>query len=157
MTSSQPSHSRTSGNQQNCRPPAAEILLATFAAWCHDVLRWRHAMWVYQQSEWRWIYMDHYPPRSQGRSIYSWLLTTSPSGQRSTRWRTRKLLPLQRWVYLPIWSSAAAAFWNFESKVFAEMCAILGVKKTRTTALHPQSDRIVKRLNWTLESQQVRW
>ena len=29
---------------------------------------------------------------------------------------------------------------NFESNVFAEMCRLLGIQKTRTTALHPQPD-----------------
>lgn len=42
---------------------------------------------------------------------------------------------------------------NFESAVFSEMCALLGVEKTRTTPLHPQSDGMVERFNRTLESQ----
>ena len=42
---------------------------------------------------------------------------------------------------------------NFESNVFQEMCELLGIKKTRTTALHPQSDGLVERVNRTLESQ----
>ena len=41
---------------------------------------------------------------------------------------------------------------NFESNVFREMCSLLGVDKTRTTALHPQSDGMVERFNRTLES-----
>uniref|UniRef100_W8B595 RNA-directed DNA polymerase n=1 Tax=Ceratitis capitata TaxID=7213 RepID=W8B595_CERCA len=40
---------------------------------------------------------------------------------------------------------------NFESAVFQEMCQILGIRKTRTTALHPQSDGMVERFNRTLE------
>ena len=42
---------------------------------------------------------------------------------------------------------------NFESQVFGEMCKILGMKKTRTTPLHPQSDGMVERYNRTLEHQ----
>ena len=42
---------------------------------------------------------------------------------------------------------------NFESVVFAEMCNLLGVHKTRTTPLHPQSDGMVERFNQTLEAQ----
>lgn len=34
---------------------------------------------------------------------------------------------------------------NFESKVFSEICKLLGIKKTRTTPLHPQSDGMVQR------------
>lgn len=40
---------------------------------------------------------------------------------------------------------------NFESDVFREICSIMGIKKTRTTALHPQSDGMVERFNRTLE------
>lgn len=32
---------------------------------------------------------------------------------------------------------------NFESTVFREICKILGILKTRTTPLHPQSDGMV--------------
>ncbi|KAJ8006486.1 hypothetical protein DPEC_G00107750 [Dallia pectoralis] len=39
---------------------------------------------------------------------------------------------------------------NFESRVFAEMCQRLGVEKTRTTPLHPQSDGLVERFHRTL-------
>lgn len=42
---------------------------------------------------------------------------------------------------------------NFESNIFQEMCAMLGIHKTRTTPLHPQSDGMVERLNRTLEAQ----
>ena len=42
---------------------------------------------------------------------------------------------------------------NFESAVFAEMCDLLGMVKTRTTPRHPQSDGMVERFNWTLETQ----
>ena len=38
---------------------------------------------------------------------------------------------------------------NFESTLIAEMCHLLGIKKTRTTSYHPQSDRLVERLNRT--------
>ena len=39
---------------------------------------------------------------------------------------------------------------NFESKLFQEMCKILGINKTRTTAYHPQSDGLVERFNRSL-------
>ncbi len=39
---------------------------------------------------------------------------------------------------------------NFESEVFKEMCQILGVTKTRTTAYNPKSDGMVERFNKTL-------
>lgn len=39
---------------------------------------------------------------------------------------------------------------NFESKIFQELMLLLGIKKTRTTPLHPQSDGMVERLNRTL-------
>lgn len=40
---------------------------------------------------------------------------------------------------------------NFESAIFKEMCDVYGIKKTRTTPLHPQSDGMVERFNRTLE------
>ena len=39
---------------------------------------------------------------------------------------------------------------NFESSVFLGMCEILGIRKTRTTPLHPQSDGMVERMNRTM-------
>ena len=39
---------------------------------------------------------------------------------------------------------------NFESQVFTQ---VLGIEKTRTTPLHPQSDGMVERYNRTLEHQ----
>lgn len=33
---------------------------------------------------------------------------------------------------------------NFESTVFREICKILGIQKSRTTPLHPQSDGMVE-------------
>jgi transposase InsO family protein len=42
---------------------------------------------------------------------------------------------------------------NFESAVFSGVCKLLGVDKTRTTALHPESDGMVERFNRTLENQ----
>ncbi|KAL5509722.1 hypothetical protein EMCRGX_G005140 [Ephydatia muelleri] len=39
---------------------------------------------------------------------------------------------------------------NFEAKVLKEVCQLLGVKKTRTTPYHPQSDGLVERFNRTL-------
>lgn len=42
---------------------------------------------------------------------------------------------------------------NFEAKLFMEMCKQLGIHKTRTTPLHPQSDGLVERFNRTLGAQ----
>ncbi|UYV72261.1 hypothetical protein LAZ67_9002385 [Cordylochernes scorpioides] len=42
---------------------------------------------------------------------------------------------------------------NFESRLFAQMCKLLGSHKTRTTPLHPQSDGMVEKFNRTLASQ----
>lgn len=39
---------------------------------------------------------------------------------------------------------------NFESDVFRRICESFGIHKTRTTALHPQSDGMVERFNRTL-------
>jgi hypothetical protein len=41
---------------------------------------------------------------------------------------------------------------NFESRLFSEICKLLGIRKTRTTAYHAQSDGLVERFNQTLES-----
>ncbi|KAK3104661.1 hypothetical protein FSP39_007335 [Pinctada imbricata] len=41
---------------------------------------------------------------------------------------------------------------QFESALFQEMCKLLGIKKTRTTPYHPQSDGMVERFNRTLTS-----
>ena len=41
---------------------------------------------------------------------------------------------------------------NFESSLFKEVAALLGIEKTRTTAFHPQSDGMVERFNRTLEA-----
>ena len=38
----------------------------------------------------------------------------------------------------------------FESKIFQEMTRLLGIRKTRTTALHPQSDGQVERHHQTI-------
>ena len=39
---------------------------------------------------------------------------------------------------------------NFESRVFAEMCDLLGIEKTRTTPLNPKSDGFIERFNRTM-------
>ena len=39
---------------------------------------------------------------------------------------------------------------NFESALVKEICEMLGIKKTRTTPYHPQSDGLVERFNRTL-------
>ena len=41
---------------------------------------------------------------------------------------------------------------NFESALIAEICKLLGIKKSRTTPYHPQSDGLVERLNRTILS-----
>ena len=40
---------------------------------------------------------------------------------------------------------------DFESGVFKGLCHLLGIRKTRATPLHPQSDGMVERFNRTLE------
>ncbi|KAL7868740.1 hypothetical protein SRHO_G00101240 [Serrasalmus rhombeus] len=42
---------------------------------------------------------------------------------------------------------------NFEAGVFSAMCECLGIQKTRTSPLHPQSDGLVERFNRTLAKQ----
>ena len=42
---------------------------------------------------------------------------------------------------------------NFESALFAEVCQLLDIQKTRTTPYHPQSNGKVERYNRTLEMQ----
>ena len=39
---------------------------------------------------------------------------------------------------------------NFESMLFKETCKLLGIEKTRTTTMRPQSDGFVERLNQTI-------
>lgn len=41
---------------------------------------------------------------------------------------------------------------NFESKVMKELSSLLGIKKVKTTAYHPQCDGLVERLNQTILS-----
>ena len=36
------------------------------------------------------------------------------------------------------------------SKLLKEMCQLMGIKKTNTTAYHPQTDGLVERFNRTL-------
>ncbi|GBO01259.1 hypothetical protein AVEN_207576-1 [Araneus ventricosus] len=39
---------------------------------------------------------------------------------------------------------------NFNSALFTELCKLLGILKTRTTVLHPESDDMVERFNRTI-------
>lgn len=39
---------------------------------------------------------------------------------------------------------------QFELLLLAEVCRLLGIHKTRTTAYQPQSDGLVEHWNWTL-------
>ena len=41
---------------------------------------------------------------------------------------------------------------QFESRLFTELCKLLEIDKTRTTALHPQSDGMIERFNATIEA-----
>jgi len=40
---------------------------------------------------------------------------------------------------------------NFDSKLFKDVCSLLGIGKTRTTAYHPSGNGLVERFNQTLE------
>lgn len=40
---------------------------------------------------------------------------------------------------------------QFESQLFSQLCEILCISKTRTTAFHPRSDGMVERLNRTIK------
>ncbi|GBM82888.1 hypothetical protein AVEN_195519-1 [Araneus ventricosus] len=42
---------------------------------------------------------------------------------------------------------------NFNSAFFTELCKLLGILKTRTAALHPESDGMVERFNRTILNQ----
>ena len=42
---------------------------------------------------------------------------------------------------------------QFQVNFFSEMYMFLGIEKTRTMLLHPQSDGMLKRFNRTLEAQ----
>ena len=41
---------------------------------------------------------------------------------------------------------------NFEPSLIREICQLLGIRKTRTTPYHPQSDGMVEQFNHTLLS-----
>ena len=41
---------------------------------------------------------------------------------------------------------------NFEPHLFAEMCKLLNIEKTRTSVYHPQLDGMEEWLNWTLRA-----
>lgn len=45
--------------------------------------------------------------------------------------------------------------WNIQRQLFGVMCQWLGMKKTRTTSLHPQSDRLLEHFNRTLATELV--
>ena len=58
------------------------------------------------------------------------------------------------YYYVPF-SSTLTQGRNFESTLFSEMCKLPFIKKTRTTAYHPESDGIVDRFNRTLDAVQI--
>ena len=39
---------------------------------------------------------------------------------------------------------------NFESRVMSELCKLLNIEKAGTSPLHPKSDGLVERFDWTL-------
>ena len=41
---------------------------------------------------------------------------------------------------------------NFESKLFKDMCSLMGIQKTRTCAFNPKSDGMIERMNRTILS-----
>ena len=41
---------------------------------------------------------------------------------------------------------------NFEANFFQKMCLLLGITKTRTTVMHPQSDGMIEKYNQILEN-----
>lgn len=45
---------------------------------------------------------------------------------------------------------------SFESKIFKEMCQILGIEKTQTTSYRPQSDGMIERANRTKYARSIR-
>ena len=50
-----------------------------------------------------------------------------------------------------VWSTGVFAYRrNFESDLIKEICKLLDIKKTRTSAYHPQSDGMIERFNRTL-------
>ena len=97
-------------------------------------------------------------PRTEGGN--QWFLVV---GDYSTRWMEAYALPDARaetvatksvnefvcrfGVPREVHSDQGA---NFESEVFQEMCRILGISKTRTTAYNPTSDGLIERFNQTL-------
>ncbi|XP_045123568.1 protein NYNRIN-like [Portunus trituberculatus] len=46
---------------------------------------------------------------------------------------------------------------EFESEVFGECCQLMGLRKTRTTPLRPQSDGMVERFNRTLAQELAKY
>jgi hypothetical protein len=54
------------------------------------------------------------------------------------------LLGMPQWIHSDQGS-------NFESELFAELCRLLDIQKTRTLAYHPQSDGQVERFNRTVK------
>ena len=41
---------------------------------------------------------------------------------------------------------------NFDSEVFREVCAFLGIEKRRTTAYNPKANGLVERMHSTMKS-----
>ena len=67
--------------------------------------------------------------------------------------RRHERLLKSSWTNLSFWHGREDSYrqgWNFESSLFQEVCRLLGIEKTYTSAYH--GDGMIKRFNRTLEA-----